>query len=155
MKIGVAVAAALLLLGCTPPAATSASTASSAAITPPASFTVDLLAQNDANIQGCTRMLTRHGGGGEIFVEDGVDTGAIGFIRVNGALLNVDLVSNTSTEKGGARTFADKARTITIVETLVTGAAHEEADSVEESGTLAVTFGGATQTIQVEGGTAC
>jgi predicted small lipoprotein YifL len=122
------------------------------------SFTIDDLSENDAQIQGCSRGLSRQGApvsASMVFAEDAVDQGAKGFIRIDGALINVDLVSSTSSETGGARVFEDATQTTRILETLVTGAAHEEADSVEESGTLAVTHGGATQTLNVVGGTAC
>ena len=157
-----AFAAALLLAACTPPATTTTSTSTTTSAvtgtTHAASFTVNDLQESDGNIQGCTRSLSRTGAApsaGEIFREDGVDTGAVGFVRIDGALIAVNLVSSNGNEKGGTRTFADKANTTQIVETLTTGAAHEEADSVEESGSLAITHNGATQTIQVEGGTAC
>jgi len=104
-------------------------------------------------------MLSRVGAAtnaGLLFAEDGVENGAIGFIKINGTVLNVALTSKSGGETGPTvRTFADTAHTVQVVETTTTGAAHEESDSVEQSGTLAVTFGGATQTIPVDGGTAC
>lgn len=104
-------------------------------------------------------MLSRVGApnnAGIIFAEDAVDNGAKGFIKINGAVINVALMSATNADGAPeVRTFADAAHTIEIVETTTLGEAHEEADSVERAGTLAVTFGGATQTIPVEGGTAC
>src|SRR5262249_9987706 len=142
------------------PATTSTSTTTTSAsttTTQTVSFAVQPLLENDGNIQGCTRMLSRVGApsAGDIFREDGVDTGAKGFLRIDGALIQVDLVNSNASEKGGTRTFADKANTTQIVETLTTGASHQDSDSVDETGTLAVTHNGATQTIQVEGGTAC
>lgn len=93
---------------------------------------------------------------GLLFAEDAVDNGAKGFIKINGHVLNLALVRATSADTAPeVRTFADAAHTVEVVETTTLGQAHEEADSVERTGTLAVTFGGATQTIPVEGGTAC
>lgn len=125
----------------------------------PASFTVDALGDAEWSIQGCSTMLSRVGAPvnqGILFAEDAVDNGAKGFIKINGHVLNVSLASASGGESAPeVRTFADAAHTVEVVETTTLGEAHEEADSVERAGTLAVTFGGATQTIPVEGGTAC
>lgn len=160
MKFAIASAtllAALSMAACSPPATTlTTSTTVTTSTTAPASFTIGVLAEHDADIQGCTASFSRQGDtSGQVFAENGVDTGAFGFIRINGNLIPVDLVTADENEKGATRTFADKGHTLSIVETTVTGAAHPEADSVESSGTLAVTFGGSTQTLQIEGGTAC
>ncbi len=159
------VLSAALLAACQPAApASTASTASgttpaATASATPASFSVDSLGDNEWSIQGCQTMITRVGlpeNQGIIFAEDAVDTGAHGFIKINGNVLNVALVSTNGSEASPeVRTFADAAHTVQVVESPTLGKAHEEADSVERAGTLAVTFGGATQTIQVDGGTAC
>lgn len=154
-----ALLAALSLGACSKPATTTTSaTSTTVAITTttPASFTIGVLAEHDADIQGCTSSFSRQGDTpGQVFTEDGINAGAVGYIRINGNLIKVDLVTADDNEKGGTRTFADKGHTVSIVETTITGATHPEADSVESSGTLAVTFGGATQTLQIEGGAAC
>jgi hypothetical protein len=134
--------AAIMAAACTPTPAPQA----------PANFTVGELTESDGDIEGCSTMLSRVGGArGNIFIEDAVDTGAKGFIRINGNLIRVDLVRVS----GEQRAFADAAHRVEVVETLTTGEAHEESDSVEQSGSVVVTFGGVTQTIAVEGGTAC
>lgn len=155
MKITLGIAiAAIALTACSRPAAPpTASTPPPAAV---AAFTINPLTEADNTIQGCTTSLSRRGDtSGEIFLEDGVDSGAKGFIRIDGALINVGLVDLTESETGATRTFADAAHTVRIVETLTVGQAHEESDSVDMSGTLAVTYRGATQNFPVEGGTAC
>lgn len=119
------------------------------------SFSVQALAENDIQIQGCTRTLSRTGATDTIFAEDGVDQGAKGFIRIDGQLITVGLTANAGDEQHTTRNFADANHAVEIVESLTTGASHEESDSVEESGALAITYRGATQTIQVEGGVAC
>ena len=141
-----------LVSACQPAATTTATTATNPS---PAPFDVGALSETDIQIQGCTRTLNRTGSTDTIFAEDGVDTGAKGFIRIEGQLINVGLTAGAGDEHHSVRNFADANHTIGIVETLTTGAAHEESDSVEESGTLAVTYKGAALTIQVEGGTAC
>lgn len=154
MKTTLAIAfAALALTACSKPAEPAKAPAP-----PPvaANFVINPLTEADNTIQGCTTSLSRRGDTtGEIFLEDGVDSGAKGFIRIDGALINVGLVDLTESETGATRTFADTADTVRIVETLTVGQAHEESDSVDMSGTLAVTYRGATRTIPVEGGTAC
>lgn len=157
-----AIGAALLASACQPapaPQSTAVSPPPTAAAAGAASFHVDPLGDNDWNIQGCQTMLSRVGAPmneGLLFAEDGVDDGAKGFIKINGQVLHVALVRGARTDGGPeVRTFADAAHTIEVIETTTLGAANEEADSVERNGTLAVTFGGATQTIPVEGGTAC
>lgn len=148
MKRYVLLLALLTVAACQPGAATTSTGAA-------ASFSVQKLAENDIQIQGCTRTLNRRGSTDTIFAEDGVDTGAKGFIRVDGQLINVALSAATGDEQHSTRNFTDSNHAIEIVESLTTGAAHEESDSVEESGTLAITYHGATQTIEVEGGVAC
>ncbi|HWA01411.1 MAG TPA: hypothetical protein VG841_13960 [Caulobacterales bacterium] len=152
MRALLSLAAVLALASCSPPPATPTTSATGAA-----NFVIDDLAENDGDIQGCARMLGRVNAqpGADVFREDGVDTGAKGFIRIDGVLIQVNLVSANATEQGGARAFADASRSTQVVETLTTGAAHEESDSVEESGALTVTHNGATQILQVSGGTAC
>lgn len=143
--------AALALAACSGPAPTAKKAPA------PADFVVDDLADNDANIQGCSTMLARvqTTEPGNVFVEDGTDNGAKGFIRIDGQLVTLTLVSAVGDEKAATRTFADAAKTVQVVEKLKTGEAHQEADSVDQSGSIAITKGGATQTIAVEGGTAC
>src|SRR5262249_31820082 len=149
--------AVLALVACAPPQAarTPSNTATTAAA--PAAFVINDLQDNDGAIQGCSVMLGRAGPsngaiGRDIFREDGVATGAKGYVRIDGALIEVDLVSSNQDDKGGTRSFGDKQHTTQIVENLVTGAAHEESDSVEQSGTLVVTHNGVSQTVRVRGG---
>ena len=143
---------ALALTACSKPVA--APEASSSAAPAPADFAVQALTEADNDIQGCQVMLDQKGVG-QVFLEDGVDTGAHGYIRIDGTKYRVDLTSSVQDEKGGTRVFADKASGLTLTEVLKTGEAHEESDSVEQSGTITVTFKGMTKTIAVEGGTAC
>ena len=143
---------AIALAACSKPVA--APETPSSAAPPPQDFTVQALTDADNDIQGCQVMLDQKGVG-QVFLEDGVDTGAHGYIRIDGTKYRVDLTSSVQDEKGGTRVFADKASGLTLTEVLKTGEAHEESDSVEQSGTVAVTFKGVTKTIAVEGGTAC
>lgn len=147
------------LAACSKPVAapeTSSSEAASSAVSSaaPVSFKVQALSDADNDIQGCQVMLDQKGVG-QVFIEDGVDTGAHGYIRIDGMRHRVDLTTSVQDEKGGTRVFADKTSGLTVTEKLKTGEAHQESDSVEQSGTITVTFKGVTQTIVVDGGTAC
>ncbi len=122
-----------------------------------AAFFLGELSDTDGDIQGCTTTLSRASSetGRAIFAEDGVDTNAVGFIRIDDKLMKVGLVSSTPGDKGGVRVFASKDKTVQVVENYVTGAEHQESDSVELTGTLVVTVRGESQTFMVSGGTAC
>ncbi len=141
--------AAAALASCAPPAA-STSTASTAS-----SFVVGTLDTSDTAIQGCTVMLSRADAesAGYVFIEDGVDVGAKGFVRIDGAILQLDLLSSEGDDNGGVRTFAKDGTQ--LVETWTAGAANEASDSVGRDATLVITRGGAAQTVRVVGGVAC
>ncbi|MBW8733184.1 MAG: hypothetical protein JF571_02550 [Asticcacaulis sp.] len=151
---------AFALAACSKPVAAPEASSSQAASEPassaaPAGFVVEALTEADNDIQGCQVMLDRKGSNDQIFIEDGVDTGAHGYIRIGGTRYRVDLTTSVQDGKGGVRVFADAKSGLTVTETLKTGAAHQESDSVDQSGTISVTFNGVTHTIAVEGGTAC
>lgn len=147
------------LAACSKPVAAPEASSSEAASEPassaaPAGFTVQALTEADNDIQGCQVMLDQKNVG-QVFIEDGVDTGAHGYIRIDGTRYRVDLTTSVQDEKGGTRVFADPKSGLTLTETLKTGEAHQEADSVEQSGKITVTFNGVTKEIAVDGGTAC
>ena len=151
-KVALLAIGLISIAACQPAATTREAAGASASST---AFAVNALSEADVQIQGCTRMLNRTGGREMIFAEDAVDAGAKGFIRIDGQLINVGLTAASGDEHHSTRNFADADHTLSVVESLTTGAAHEQSDSVEEAGTLAVTYKGATQTMPVEGGTAC
>jgi hypothetical protein len=140
----------------------SVAAASSAAPPPPPanSFVVSVLAENDGegDLQGCTTSLTQVGvvqAAGDTFRESRAESSGVGFIRIDGALMRVNLVSPRSKEHGVTHVFEDASHTIRVVETLEVGATNEDTGSTELSGTLTVTYKGTTQMLHVEGGTAC
>ena len=125
---------------------------------PQAAFSVDTLAEADySGIQGCMTVFDRIGAqpGASLFVEDAVDTDAKGLIKIDGQMIGVKLVSETQSGKGGLRLFRSADGKLTVAENYVTGTAHEDTDSVEMTGNLTITWKGASQSIKVEGGTAC
>lgn len=128
-------------------------------VAPPASpQSVYLQGLNDSDytIQGCTTVLSRMtGSGADIFAEDGGDTGAKGYLKINGKVVPVTLTKGTSDDKGGAREFVSADNKIQVVETYVIGKQNPDTDSVELSGSLKVTVDGSSQVIRVQGGTAC
>ena len=125
---------------------------------PKAAFAISPLAETDySGIQGCTTVFRPAGTqpGSNIFVEDAVDTDAKGLMKVDGEMVGVKLVSETQSGKGGLRLFRSADGKLSVAENYITGAAHEDTDSVEMTGNLTITWKGASQSIKVEGGTAC
>ncbi|MDV6330534.1 hypothetical protein [Asticcacaulis sp. 201] len=146
----------------TEPTALVADASSPAAQTPDAkapaakTFVINELNDDDGDIMGCTTMLTRASGGRDIFREDGVDSGAKGFLRIDGKLMRVDLTGiSRDNDSTGTRLFSDATGRLTVKEAYVIGAAHQESDSVEMTGNLTVTWDGVTQSVAFAGGTAC
>jgi hypothetical protein len=152
---------ALLLGACQPKAAPQQASASAAPpppAPPPQAFTVGTLADSDySGIQGCTTVFGPVGAkpGSDIFVEDAGDTDGKGLMKIDGKMVGLKLVSQTQSEKGGLRQFKSADGKLSVAENFVTGKAHEESDSVEMTGTLTITWNGSSQSIKVEGGTAC
>ena len=151
---------ALLLGACQPKAAPQAASASATPppAPPPPTFTVGTLAESDYNgIQGCTTVFGPLGAKPEsdIFVEDAGDTDGKGLMKINEKMIGLKLVSQTQSEKGGLRQFKSADGKLSVAENYVTGTAHEDTDSVEMTGTLTVIWNGSSQSIKVEGGTAC
>ncbi len=130
-------------------------TAANAATIPAAGFKVEALGEGEGDVQGCQTMLSLTGGSGDIFRASAADNDAAGFVKIDGAVIRVDLISSEGDEKSHIRKFEGADKKTSVIETLTTGAAHPESDSVEQSGSLAVTHNGETQTLSVEGGTAC
>jgi hypothetical protein len=93
--------------------------------------------------------------GADIFVEDAGDTDGKGLMKIDGRMVGLKLVSQTQSEKGGLRLFKSADGKLSVAENYVTGTAHEDSDSVELSGTLTITWNGASRAIRVEGGAAC
>ena len=119
---------------------------------------IGTLADSDySGIQGCMTVFSRAGdpAGNNLFVEDSVDTDAKGLMKIDGQMVGLKLVSQTHTSKGGLRLFRSADGKLSVAENYVTGTAHEDTDSVEMTGNLTVTWNGASQSIKVEGGTAC
>jgi len=151
---------ALILAACQPKAAPQHASASVAAppAPPPPSFTIGTLADSDySGIQGCTTVFGPVGAkpDNDIFVEDAGDTDGKGLMKIDGRMVGLKLVSQTQSDKGGLRQFKSADGKLSVAENYVNGTAHEDTDSVEMTGTLTVTWNGGSQSIKVEGGTAC
>jgi len=130
-------------------------TAGNAAAVPAAGFKVEPLSEGEGDVQGCQTMLSLQGGNGDIFRASAADNDAPGFVKIDGSVIRVDLTSAAGDEKSHARTFESADRKTSVIETLTTGAAHPDSDSVEQSGSLEITHNGEKRTFPVEGGTAC
>ena len=164
----IALSAGLLMLGACQPKTTPAEAPKAEAAKPAApvapeapakpAFTIGTLADSDySGIQGCTTVFGPAGGqpGSDIFVEDANDTDGKGLMKIDGKKIGLKLVSQTQSDKGGLRQFKSADGKLSIAENYVNGTAHEDTDSVEMTGTLTVTWNGSSQSIKVEGGTAC
>ena len=126
----------------------------------PISFKVGVLEENYGaeQLQGCTTSLTRAGAApsaGDTFRESSSDTQGDGFIRIDGKLMHVMLVNSSHKGRDTTLVFEDAAHTLKVVEAVKSGATDEDSDSTALTGTLTVTYKGATQTMRVEGGVAC
>lgn len=117
-------------------------------------FRVEPLGEGEGDVQGCQTMLSNEGGG-EIFRASAADNDAPGFLKIDGAVVQVDLVSSEGDEKSRVRTFESADKKTSVIESLVTGEAFPESDSVEQSGSIEITHDSAKQSFEVKGGTAC
>ena len=117
-------------------------------------FKVEPLGEGEGDVQGCQTMLSNNDGG-EIFRASAADNDAPGFVKIDGAVVQVDLVSSEGDEKSRVRTFESADKKTSVVESLVNGEAYPESDSVAQSGSIEITHDGAKQTFEVKGGTAC
>lgn len=117
-------------------------------------FKVEPLGEGEGNVQGCQTMLSNNDGG-EIFRASAADNDAPGFVKIDGKVVQVDLVSSEGDEKSRVRTFESADKKTSVVERLVNGEAYPESDSVAQSGSIEITHDGAKQTFEVKGGTAC
>ena len=162
------VAAAALMSACGPKAEQQAGRISEATISGEAApeaaesaatdaapgFKVEPLGDGEGDVQGCQTMLS-NGDGGEIFRASAADNDAPGFVKIDGEVVQVDLVSSEGDEKSRVRTFESADKKTSVIESLVNGEAYPESDSVAQSGSIEVTHDGAKQTFEVKGGTAC
>ncbi len=154
--------ASTTLLGACQPKAPPAPPAPAAAPKPPQppkpGFEIGTLADSDySGIQGCTTVFGRVGAtpGNDLFVEDAGDTDGKGLMKIDGQKIGLKLVSQTQSDKGGMRLFRSADGKLSVTENYLTGAAHEDTDSVELTGDLTVVWKGESQAVKVEGGTAC
>jgi hypothetical protein len=162
------ISAAALMAACGPkvdqqPARISEATISSDAQTeaaetpgpgPAPGFKVEPLGEEEGDVQGCQTMLSNDDGG-EIFRASAADNDAPGFVKIDGAVVQVDLVSSEGDEMSRVRTFESADKNTSVVESLMNGEAYPESDSVAQSGSIEVTHDGVKQTFEVKGGTAC
>ena len=117
-------------------------------------FKVEPLGEGEGDVQGCQTMLSNNDGG-DIFRASAADNDAPGFVKIDGDVVQVDLVSSEGDEKSRVRTFESADKKTSVVESLVSGEAYPESDSVAQSGSIEITHDGAKQTFEVKGGTAC
>jgi hypothetical protein len=147
------IAAAFLLAACGPDAGKTPNMGGATAQNAAAEFKLEPLENDEGNIQGCQTIL--NAGGGEIFRAGASDKDAVGFLKIDGALIELNLIAAHGDEARQVRSFESADKKTSVVESLATGQAYPESDSVEQTGTLAVKHGEARLTFDVSGGTAC
>jgi hypothetical protein len=147
--IAAMVCAAALVVACSTTTTVSAPT-----------FTVGTLSESEAYTNGCMTMMRRTGvapSDGDVYRVGQLeaDDSAIAFVRIDGVLIRLNLVSAEITERTIHRVFASADQSTRVVERLRIGAVNEAADSTAHSGVLTITHNGAAQTVRVTGGAAC
>ncbi len=123
-----------------------------------AAFTVSPLQAGDgADLTGCITRIARAGitDGSRIFIEDSLQGGANGYIRINGKPVKVTMSTGGSDSIHSVRSFIDASGKLSVVESYDIGEAKAGQTIRPLTGQLIVTWKGGTQTIAIGGARAC
>lgn len=123
-----------------------------------AAFTVSPLQPGDgADLTGCLTKVARAGTTDQsrILIEDSLQGGATGYIRINGQLTKIRMTSGGSDSIHSVRSFVDTAGTLSVVESYDIRDAEPGQTVRPLTGQLIVTWKGGTQTIPIGGARAC
>lgn len=123
-----------------------------------AAFTVSPLKPGDgAELTGCITKIARAGttDGSRILIEDSLQGGANGYIRINNQLTKITMTSGGSDSIHSVRSFIDAAKRLSVVESYDIGEAKTGQTVRPLTGQLIVTWKGGTQTIAIGGARAC
>ncbi|CAL4866849.1 hypothetical protein MMA231_01094 [Asticcacaulis sp. MM231] len=120
-------------------------------------FTVDNLQPGDgADLTGCITRVGRAGvTGARIFIEDSLQGGANGYIRLNGQLTRVTMVTGGADAVHSIRSFVDTTKALSVVESYNIGEAAAGTTVRPVTGELIVTWKGGTQRIPIGGARNC
>lgn len=120
-------------------------------------FTVDNLQPGDgADLTGCITKVGRAGvTGARIFIEDSLQGGANGYIRINGHLTKITMVTGGADAVHSIRSFVDASKALSVVESYNIGEAAAGTTVRPVTGELIVTWKGGTQRIPIGGARNC
>lgn len=123
-----------------------------------AAFTVNpLLPSDGADLTGCITKVARAGitDGSRILIEDSLQGGANGYIRLNGRLTKITMISGGSDSIHSVRSFVDASNRLSVVESYDIGDVKPGQTVRPLTGQLIVTWKGGTQTIAIGGARGC
>ena len=121
-------------------------------------FTVNPLQPADgADLTGCITRIARAGttDGSRIFIEDSLQGGANGYIRIDGQPVKVTMSTGGSDSIHSVRSFVDASEKLSVVESYDIGDAKAGQSIRPLTGQLIVTWKGRPQTIAIGGARAC
>jgi hypothetical protein len=116
-----------------------------------------LLPADGADLTGCITRIARAGttDGSRIFIEDSLQGGAKGYIRIDGQPVKVIMTTGGSDHIHSVRSFVDASKKLSVVESYDIGEAKAGQNIRPLTGQLIVTYKGGTQTIAIGGARAC
>ena len=122
-----------------------------------AAFTVSPLQQGDgADLTGCITKIARAvAKPSYILIEDSLQGGATGYIRINGQLTKIRMISGGSDSIHSVRSFVDASNTLSVVESYDIKDAAPGQTVRPLTGQLIVTWKGDTQAIAIGGARNC
>ena len=123
-----------------------------------AAFKVSALQPGDgADLTGCITKIARAGvtDGSRIFIEDSLQGGAMGYIRIDNRPVKVTMATGGSDSIHSMRSFADASGKLSVVESYDIGEAKAGQNIRPLTGQLIVTWKGGTQTIPIGGARSC
>jgi hypothetical protein len=121
-------------------------------------FIVSPLQSGDgADLSGCITRAARAGttDGSRIFIEDSLQGGATGYIRIDGRLTKLTMASGGSDSIHSVRSFVDASGGLSVVESYDIGDAVSGQTVRPLTGQLIITWKGITQTVPIGGARAC
>lgn len=121
-------------------------------------FTIgNLQAGDGSDLTGCITKIARAGttDGSRIFIEDSLQGGANGYIRIDGKLVKITMTSGGSDSIHSVRSFIDASNRLSVVESYDIVEAKPGQSVRPLTGQLIVTWKGGTQTIAIGGARAC
>ncbi|MGN6365450.1 hypothetical protein [Asticcacaulis taihuensis] len=122
-----------------------------------AAFTISPLQPGDgADLTGCITKIARAGPSPSyILIEDSLQGGAMGYIRINGRLTKITMTSGGSDSIHSVRSFVDGTNALSVVESYDIKDAAPGQTVRPLTGQLIVTWKGGTQTIAIGGARNC